>query len=517
MTDDIEARLKALPPEELHQLRKDMETLARRKKFNAAAYWQPYPKQIEFTTLTADKKEAALFAGNRVGKSDIGAFITYAHATGRYPAWWKGRRFDVPGGLRLWVAGETAEATRNVPQSKLFGQYGNAEAFGTGMLPKDCILGKPTASRAATDGYDTAQIRHANGSITSLTFHHYAQEREVWQGDQVDFIWLDEEPPISHFTEAQARTMASKPNGSIICTFTPLRGSAGVVNLFREHASDLRGWMRMAMLDAGHFTQTDVDEGMARWLPHEWDARIHGLPARGEGAVFTAARNMVEWDVPRGNGAPTIVGKWGGVPDEWMKIGGLDFGMGHPFAYVLCAWDRETGAFYVLDGVKISNELIIQHAKRIRETGGMTPVAWPHDGHVRDRQSGEEMSLIYKREGVPMLNEHATHPEGGHSFYAGIEQMNQLMNAGKWRVSRHLTDWFSEFEAYHYKDAEIVKITDDILSASRYAYMMRRRGKAGPIQGAGPLVAAGPKRRPITNFDLFTGQPFPEWDERRYR
>ena len=37
------------------------------------------------------------------------------------------------------------------------------------------------------------------------------------------------------------------------------------------------------------------------------------------------------------------------------------------------------------------------------------PVAWPHDGGVRDRNSGEAISRMYKNFGLRMMAEHATH------------------------------------------------------------------------------------------------------------
>jgi hypothetical protein len=57
-----------------------------------------------------------------------------------------------------------------------------------------------------------------------------------------------------------------------------------------------------------------------------------------------------------------------------------------------------------------------------------------------------------------------------------------------------LADWFEEFELYHRKDGLIVKLNDDLISASRYALMMKRyatiRRQAKPLAeieyGPGP-------------------------------
>src|SRR5262249_25032507 len=66
----------------------------RRSTENRLAYYNPYPKQIEFLAAGAKSRERLLMAGNQIGKTLAGGFEAAMHATGRYPDWWKGRRFD---------------------------------------------------------------------------------------------------------------------------------------------------------------------------------------------------------------------------------------------------------------------------------------------------------------------------------------------------------------------------------------------------------------------------------------
>ena len=54
------------------------------------------------------------------------------HASGRYPYWWHGKRFDRP--TVAWVAGVTGESTRDSPQRVLLGRPGQ---YGTGAIPKE--------------------------------------------------------------------------------------------------------------------------------------------------------------------------------------------------------------------------------------------------------------------------------------------------------------------------------------------------------------------------------------------
>jgi hypothetical protein len=99
---------------------------AEQKQFNRLAYFDAYPKQREFFELGATKRERLLMAGNQLGKTEAGAFEAACHLTGRYPSWWKGRRWDRP--VRCWFAGETSTAVRDTQQKKLCGEPG-VDAF----------------------------------------------------------------------------------------------------------------------------------------------------------------------------------------------------------------------------------------------------------------------------------------------------------------------------------------------------------------------------------------------------
>lgn len=52
------------------------------------------------------------------------------------------------------------------------------------------------------------------------------------------------------------------------------------------------------------------------------------------------------------------------------------------------------------------------------------------------------------------------------------------MNRGCFTVASHMSEFGEEFLNYHRdEDHRIVKLRDDLLSATRYAFMMRRSGK----------------------------------------
>src|SRR6516165_7127907 len=62
-----------------------------------------YPKHLAFFRAGAERRERAFLAANRVGKSEgVGGYEITLHLTGRYPDWWKGRRFSRP--ITAWAA-----------------------------------------------------------------------------------------------------------------------------------------------------------------------------------------------------------------------------------------------------------------------------------------------------------------------------------------------------------------------------------------------------------------------------
>jgi hypothetical protein len=127
---------------------------------------------------------------------------------------------------------------------------------------------------------------------------------------------------------------------------------------------------------------------------------------------------------------------------------------------------------------------------------------------------GEQLADLYRREGLKMREEHASHSTGGYGTEAGIAEMLVRMRSGRFKVAAHLSDWFDEFRGYHRKDGMIVKVNDDLMSATRIAVMDRRFAREEPITGN--MFGGWRPPKPIsTDFDVLTGHPFTSpWDGR---
>jgi hypothetical protein len=229
---------------------------------------------------------------------------------------------------------------------------------------------------------------------------------------------------------------------------------------------------------APHLSEKTKRELLASTPAHLRDARSKGIPALGSGAIFPVAEEQI-----RVSPFP--------IPPHWPQINGLDFGWTHPTAAASIAWDRDADCIYVTKVYRRSEAPPVIHAAAVKAWGDWIPVAWPHDGN-NDTAAGEALARQYKQHGLPMLNEHATHEAGGNSVEAGLMEMLDRMETGRWKVFSTCDQWFEEYRLYHRKDGKIVKVIDDTLSASRYAYMMRRKAivkprKSQPAAGFEPL------------------------------
>jgi hypothetical protein len=146
----------------------------------------------------------------------------------------------------------------------------------------------------------------------------------------------------------------------------------------------------------------------------------------------------------------------------------------------------------------------------MRVVAPAVPVAWPHDGNNRQESSGAELFRYYKgtpaAPGLVMRSTHAQYADGTYKTEAGVMDMLTRMRDGRIEVSRSLSKWQEEFRMYHRKNGLIVKINDDLMSASRQAVMDIRHARA--IHPISAKQRARPRSGPVY-MDPWTNQPVP--------
>lgn len=468
------------------------------RKWERFRFFEPYPTQRKFITATAEYRSVMMSAPNGGGKTELAAFMMACDLTGEYPEWWDGYRYDGP--IDAWACGRSGGQMIDAMQLKLLGRLG--EDYGTGMIPKRCLVGDPTMSRHATGFIDTQSVRHKSGGLSRLSQRAYSQNVVDWQGPRLKLIHYDEEPSPEHFGEGEARLTGA--DGRSRMTFTPMAGPTEVVKLYTQDDTGYRTFMTMGMDEVKHISDEEKAAAWAKYRPHERDARYHGKVMLGEGAIFTVPEDDLLIDIELSD-----------VPPHWAKGWGVDFGgqgaVAHPFGAVLMAHDRDSDCFYVLAAIRMQGEKPLRHWDAMRRVAPGVPVFWPHDGHIVG-DLGEEKAQIYKQHGAPMYMTHATNPDGSKSTWAGIHVMDEMMQARQFKVRRELAEWREEYRMYHMKDGKIVKVGDDLMSATRIAMMMRRLWRAGAMAESAAYRAKEintPQRiQARTEFDVF--DPFSE-------
>jgi phage terminase large subunit-like protein len=214
-----------IAPDQLLALQSRLEAEQQRRiNEDKLKFYKPYPKQAAFHEAGATHRERLFLAANQSGKTFSGGMETSMYTCGRYPDWWNGRRFDRP--TVGWCAGVTSESCRDTIERILLGR---SSARGTGCLPKDAIL-EIVPARGVPEACELVRVRHVSGGVSTIGFKAYSDGRPKFQGETLDWCWLDEEPPHDIYSETLTRTNIG--NGPVWITATPLLGMSDVIRRF---------------------------------------------------------------------------------------------------------------------------------------------------------------------------------------------------------------------------------------------------------------------------------------------
>lgn len=421
-----------------------------RRKFNKRESYFPetgpyrrelYPKQMEFFKKTAQFRENAFVAANRVGKSESLCYAAMLFTTNEYPSWWEGKRFKKP--TNVLVSGETGKLVRDSIQMKLLGPPGS---IGSGMIPKHLIIDfRPKAG--IPDAIDTVRIKNAFGGESILQLQSYDQGREAFQATERDVIIEDEEPPLSIHAESIVRTMTT--GGIVMLGFTPLKGvSETVLSIQKKAAEGHATITSCTWSDVPHLSEKDQAELMAALPPHQRDARSKGIPQLGSGAVFPIQES-------------DIVCEPFDIPKHFLRGYGLDVG----WNFTACVWgayDQDADIIYLTHEYKRSQAEPVVHASAIKARGEWIPGVIDPAARGRAQKDGAQLMQLYQEQGLNITI-------ADNSVEAGIFEMYERMTTGRLKVFKTCTEWLAENRLYRRDEkGKIVKDNDHLLDGSRY-------------------------------------------------
>ena len=421
--------------------------------------YKPEAKHLEFFAAGLTHRERCFLAGNRLGKTMSCAYEIACHATGLYPEWWPGRRYNR--GLKIWVVGVTALTVRDSLQDYLVG-VGDE---GVGFIPPDRIISKSKLA-GLSNAVDTIEIRHESGQTSYIVCHAYSEGTAKMQSATLDIVWCDEEPDDEDlYIEILTRTL-SREDGMSILSCTPLKGETGLVSRYYPQVKtpDVQKLIQMTLDDVTFLSAKHKEAMVATYPKHLRDAKTKGIPFLGSGAIFDVSQESI------------AVGPFP-IPQHFHQIIGLDIGIQHATAACKLAIDRENDVIYLTHVYKVEDKPMYVHAEALRGMGGnVIPIAWPRDADQREKSSGISLSTMLKDDyNLSMINEYAQFADGGYQVEPGLQEIISRMATGRFKVFSTCVEFFKEMRSYHRKNGVIVKKFDDAIDACRYAVMMQDR------------------------------------------
>ena len=451
------------------------------KPFHKLLFYKPYDYQQRFhaglTKTGKLAKQRVLQAGNQLGKTECAAMEVAIHATGLYPEWWQGLRFEKP--VLIIVGAKTYSNSKAIVQKKLLGAPLNFPGYGTGCLPKH-LLASTSAQQGLPEGISVVRVKHKSGGQSEITFKAYDAGADTWVGVEANLVWLDEEPPLDIYSQS-LRATATR-NGNIMLTFTPEHGKTELIAGFEDNLlEDTQMILRATWWDCPHFDEARIQEMLAGYPAHQREMRSRGVAQLGEGLVFPVLRGQVSFDL----GALQIGA-------HWPRICAIDFGWQHPTAIVWLAKNPASEVVYLFDCWKQAQALPVVVAEALKTRGGWIPVVWPKDGSKIETGTGKSIAQRYRQAGVRMLPEPFQNPGGGAGIEEGLWEMLQAFETGRFKVAAHLSAFFTEMERYNRVDGRPVAKNDDLISAARYAFQSLRFALVNePRRNSLPAYAIG--------------------------
>lgn len=438
---------------ELIRLLEEKERRAKGKKIlnyfpdNGPLRRELYKKHLSFFEKGKSFRERAFIAANRVGKTESGGgYELVLHATGLYPHWWEGRRFDRP--INAWGAGDTGKTVRDIIQFKLLGP---PSEIGTGLIPADLVV-KTTPKQGVPEAVDTIYVKHVSGGLSKIVLKSYDQKRISFQGTEQDVIWLDEEPDLDIYTECLLRTMTG--NGILMLTFTPLMGMSETVMSFlqggeiAERSEGSKAVVMASWDDVPHLSEQVKAELLASIPPFQRDARSKGIPQLGAGAIYPVPESEFLVD-----NFP--------IPDHWPKCFGLDVGWNRTAA-VWGAYNRETDTIYLFDEHYRGQAEPVIHAASIKPKGDWIPGVIDPASRGRTQVDGLQLLQLYKDLGLDL-------EVAANGVESGLYEVWMRLSTGRLKVFKSLSNWLSEFRLYRRDEkGRIVKANDHLMDATRY-------------------------------------------------
>ena len=257
---------------------------------NGIAFYKPHAKQDAFHRA-GDFKARAVFAGNRFGKSDLGAAEDVAQALGNRP-WYKKDDVAYQCGIPARAQKILIITTDWDKVDEIFtGERGANPGKLWKLFPKGFVKSKRRNHSGAID-----TIECENGSLIRFdTVKSFMQNPQGLESSDWDVIHVDEPCPEDMF-KAAARGLVDR-NGQYYFTLTALSEPWMYDHFFPDpnQAGDAsnrfmcegRRWaITGSMRDNPYLSEDAIAAFEATLTPEERDCRLNGIPLTLAGVIY---------------------------------------------------------------------------------------------------------------------------------------------------------------------------------------------------------------------------------------
>lgn len=415
-----------------------------------------HKKQLEFHRCK--KRNRWVFGGNRSGKTECGAVETVWRARGNHP--YRENR----NGVRGWVVSPSREVQRDVAQRKIL-YYLSPEWI------EDVVMVSGRSTKPEGGVIDYIAVKNVFGGISTISFKSAEMGREKFQGESLDFVWFDEEPPEDIYNECRMRLVDKK--GDMYGTMTPLKGITFVYNrIYLNDLGDPEMWHTfMEWRDNPYLDEHEIEAVSASMTKEELDARRYGRFTSSKGLVYPEFDESVHVIEPFK------------VPKEWYDNISIDPGLNNPLSCHFYATDGD-GTVYVIAEHYEQGKSVAHHAQRIKEMaerldwhysfGGRLGALIDSAASQRTLASSKSVAELFYDEGI------AVNTRVNKDMFSGINRVKEYLRPLKspdrprLYIFSSCVNLIREIKSYWWGEGDVPKKRDDhALDELRYFIMSR--------------------------------------------
>jgi phage terminase large subunit-like protein len=208
-------------------------------------------------------------------------------------------------------------------------------------------------------GWKNRVIVSNNDSV--IYIKTYEQGAAAFQGDDIDVVWLDEEPPWDVFSEIVIRLADRK--GILIATFTSLQGFTRLVNRVWQSSDPNIKTCVLTAQENPFLTEEAKKQLYDSIDPDERASRWDGQPHIKQGLIYKGY-NSEDHRIKRFDYAKLILEN----PTRWELHEGIDPHERTPHHWLRFLYDRSNDIVYIVEELKAPTEsmLISDYARLIK-------------------------------------------------------------------------------------------------------------------------------------------------------